>query len=209
MRILIATGLGAIVTASLLFLMHVLVSGSQVPERVSTRVDVDVFTRSRNEEQPRPETRPPPRELLTHEPKPSQPQIGATDQSEPLNPAVFADGPSISLPDAEGVVPTRGLWSSYEPAREGDLIPLSRPPPVFPPQARMDGTSGWVDVEIIVGPDGNVHDARIRESEPDTVFDRAALSAVWRWRFKPSVVDGEPVSRSARLRIDFVISDTQ
>jgi len=209
MRILIATALGAIVTASLFFRMHVLVSGHQLPERADTRVEVDVFTRSRDEEEPRPEIRPPPRELLRDDPKPPQPQIRAADQSEPSNVAVFGDGPSVSVLEVKDVGPTRGLWSAYEPATEGDLIPLFHPSPEYPLQARMEGKEGWVDLQISVGPDGTVLDARILESEPDTLFDHAAWRAVMKWRFKPRVIDGEPVIHSARLRVEFVMSDAE
>ena len=66
-----------------------------------------------------------------------------------------------------------------------DLRPLSTPSPNFPPDALRTGTSGEVQVEFTVGTDGSVTAARVVNSEPRRVFDRAALDAVQRWRFQP------------------------
>ncbi len=66
-----------------------------------------------------------------------------------------------------------------------DLRPLAMPSPTFPREALRDGTSGEVLVEYTVGIDGSVTDARVVNSEPRRVFDRAALEAVESWRFQP------------------------
>ncbi|WP_222566118.1 energy transducer TonB [Novilysobacter antarcticus] len=72
-----------------------------------------------------------------------------------------------------------------------DLRPLSTPAPNFPPDALRAGTSGEVQVEFTVGTDGSVTSARVVNSEPRRVFDRAAMDAVQRWRFQPI---SEPVT---------------
>ncbi|WP_157722907.1 energy transducer TonB, partial [Stenotrophomonas pictorum] len=51
--------------------------------------------------------------------------------------------------------------------------------------ALRSGTSGEVLVEISVGTDGSVTDARVLRSNPPRVFDREALNAVRRWKFEP------------------------
>lgn len=79
------------------------------------------------------------------------------------------------------------------PARPtaADLRPLSTPAPSFPVDALRAGTSGEVQVEFTVGTDGSVTSARVVNSEPRRVFDRAAMEAVQRWRFQPI---SEPVT---------------
>ncbi len=79
------------------------------------------------------------------------------------------------------------------PARPtaADLRPLSTPAPQFPREALRSGQSGNVQVEFTVGTDGSVTAARVVNSEPRRVFDRAALDAVQRWRFQPLT---EPVT---------------
>lgn len=65
------------------------------------------------------------------------------------------------------------------------LRPVSTPAPRFPPDALRAGTAGEVLVEITVGTDGSVTNARVLRATPQRVFDREALAAVKRWRFEP------------------------
>lgn len=71
------------------------------------------------------------------------------------------------------------------PPTAADLRPLSTPAPEYPRSAFRAGTSGEVQVEFTVGVNGSVSGARVINSEPRRVFDRAALEAVERWRFQP------------------------
>jgi protein TonB len=66
-----------------------------------------------------------------------------------------------------------------------DLRAISTPAPKYPPDAFRAGTSGEVQVEFTVGPDGSVSDARVVRANPPRVFDREAIAAVKRWRFQP------------------------
>ncbi|MCL7714646.1 energy transducer TonB [Stenotrophomonas mori] len=65
------------------------------------------------------------------------------------------------------------------------LRAVSTPAPRYPADALRSGTSGEVLVEITVGTDGSVTDARVLRATPPRVFDREALNAVKRWRFEP------------------------
>ncbi|WP_329756963.1 energy transducer TonB [Stenotrophomonas maltophilia] len=65
------------------------------------------------------------------------------------------------------------------------LRPVSTPVPRYPGEALRSGTSGEVLVEITVGTDGSVVNARVLRATPGRVFDREALNAVKRWRFEP------------------------
>lgn len=72
-----------------------------------------------------------------------------------------------------------------KPAAAPVLRAVSTPAPRYPADALRSGTSGEVLVEITVGVDGSVSDARILRANPPRVFDREALNAVKRWRFEP------------------------
>ena len=65
------------------------------------------------------------------------------------------------------------------------LRPVSTPAPRYPTEALRSGTSGEVLVEITVGTDGSVTNARVLRATPARTFDREALNAVKRWRFEP------------------------
>lgn len=65
------------------------------------------------------------------------------------------------------------------------LRAVSTPAPRYPADALRSGTSGEVLVELTVGLDGSVTDARVLRATPVRVFDREALAAVRRWKFEP------------------------
>ncbi|MGB5907250.1 MAG: energy transducer TonB, partial [Stenotrophomonas maltophilia] len=65
------------------------------------------------------------------------------------------------------------------------LRPVSTPAPRYPAEALRAGTSGEVLVEITVGTDGSVVNARVLRATPSRIFDREAMNAVKRWRFEP------------------------
>jgi TonB family protein len=75
----------------------------------------------------------------------------------------------------------------------------------FPDVARQRGIDGWVDVEFTVGSDGTVSDVAVIAAQPAGIFEKAATDAVRRWRYKPLVRDGQPVSESTRVRLRFTV----
>lgn len=82
------------------------------------------------------------------------------------------------------------------------LEAISKIPPEFPKRAATKGITGWASVEFTVSPAGEVVDAKISESS-NTLFDRAALSAIKRWRFEPYLQDGRAVPVKSGLRFSF------
>lgn len=76
---------------------------------------------------------------------------------------------------------------------------VSGPDPVYPPAARSAGIEGRVTVRYDVSAKGTVVNPHIVEAEPESVFDRAALEAVSRWRFRPPVVDGQNAALRGRV----------
>jgi protein TonB len=86
---------------------------------------------------------------------------------------------------------------------DGDIIPLQRIPPQYPRDAARNGITGWVQLEVMVNADGSVRSARVLESKPKGMFEAAAVQAVLRWKFKPKVVNGQPVQQKGAQRIEF------
>ena len=86
---------------------------------------------------------------------------------------------------------------------DGDIIPLQRIPPQYPRDAARNGITGWVQLEVLVNPDGTVRSARVLEAQPKGLFEASAVQAVLRWKFKPKVVNGQPVQQKGAQRIEF------
>jgi TonB family protein len=89
--------------------------------------------------------------------------------------------------------------------RVTELVPLSRIAPVYPTQARAQGLSGSVELEIEIGVDGRVQKVRVLRSTPSKVFDEAALAAIRGWLFKPGSAAGKPAPVIGTQVVDFHI----
>jgi len=79
-------------------------------------------------------------------------------------------------------------------AKELDVV--QRVQPKYPMDALRVGAQGSVILQLSIGADGTVTDARVVAATPEGVFEESALSAVQKWKFRPKVVDGKPVPSS-------------
>ena len=59
---------------------------------------------------------------------------------------------------------------------------------VYPQTARAAGVQGVVVLELVIGEDGAVSNARVLRSIP--LLDQAALDAVRQWRYEPTLLNG-------------------
>jgi len=99
-------------------------------------------------------------------------------------------------------VPGIGSWSSA--GEDGSAAPLFRMPPLYPAHAERRGLEGWVDIEFSISPSGHVVSPTVLASQPPKIFDKAAKSAVLKWKYRPQIAGGVAVKRSGvRVRIRF------
>jgi protein TonB len=73
---------------------------------------------------------------------------------------------------------------------DGDYLPIVKVAAVYPRRAQARGIEGFVIVEFTVTKTGAVTSPEVLHAEPEGVFDRAALDAVVKFKYKPRVVDG-------------------
>ena len=71
------------------------------------------------------------------------------------------------------------------PEKRKDVVP------VYPAVAQAGGIEGAVILELTIGVDGKVANAKILRSSP--LFDRAAIDAVMQWEYAPTLLNGVPV----------------
>jgi len=81
-------------------------------------------------------------------------------------------------------------------------------PPVYPKEAMAKGITGSVVIELLVGMDGNVKEAKVVKSTPAVVFDQAAIDAALKWHIV-SALEGKPVERRVRTEVAFELHDKQ
>lgn len=136
---------------------------------------------------------------LTLPPRSSSPGMPDTQQPrivEPMAPA--AASLPAEAPSADTATGAAG--NSTTP------VPISRPPPVYPQEALRRGVGGTVRVQVTVTPEGRVERMDVANSSGDRYLDRAAMEAVRRWRFMPAMRNGQPVSATVVIPVDFAPS---
>ena len=74
--------------------------------------------------------------------------------------------------------------------------------PVYPDALLDAGIAGRVVIEAILSRAGCVSFATVKRS-PQAQFSLAALSAVTRWRFSPTLLDGSPVPVVMTVTVNF------
>lgn len=89
------------------------------------------------------------------------------------------------------------------PETVDELRPLVRVAPKYPREAAARGQQGYVKLEITVGTNGEVTNARVVDSVPRGVFDEAALKAARKGRFQPRIIDGEPAETTGSYTVYF------
>jgi protein TonB len=77
-------------------------------------------------------------------------------------------------------------------------------PPQYPPEAGRARVEGTVVLTAVIGTDGSVKDVRVESGLP--MLAQAAIDAVKQWRYKPYLVNGEPVEIDSRITINFTLS---
>ncbi|MCX7054319.1 MAG: energy transducer TonB [Proteobacteria bacterium] len=85
----------------------------------------------------------------------------------------------------------------------GEFKRIRYVPPEYPKDALKRGIGGEVRVRMTLDADGKVKAAEIVNSSPAGVFDRAALDAVRRWRFKPLAVGNPDIEATVVTNILF------
>ena len=91
---------------------------------------------------------------------------------------------------------------------DGDYLPIVKVAPVYPRRAVDRGIEGYVIVEFTVTKTGAVRDPVVVEYHPSTIFNKAAINAALKFKYKPRVVNGEPIEVHGVLnRITFELVD--
>lgn len=81
-------------------------------------------------------------------------------------------------------------------------VPVKAIPPTYPPDMLQQEVSGLVNVVVIIDASGNVVERAVAKStRPE--FERPALEAVKKWKFKPAKKAGTAVAVKIVVPISF------
>jgi len=105
---------------------------------------------------------------------------------------------SISIAPTTGAAP-----STDEAPIDENPRPIVRINPGYPVEAVQQKLEGFVTMEFTITEDAGVEDIVVLDSQPGSVFDEAAVSALSKWRFAPEKFDGVRAPRRAVQTIEF------
>ena len=88
---------------------------------------------------------------------------------------------------------------------DGDVIPLVRMPAQYPNKAKRRHIEGFVKARLEVNALGTVDSVEIIDSKPKGVFERSAIRALYKYKFKPQIIDGKPQAQSVTQTLDYVL----
>lgn len=182
-RYLFAAALGGAVTLALLALMHALIAtGGRAPEESTPIRIADVtmpdariesgFVARLPERIEEPE-RPPPAAALPED-------FAAAGILVPEMTAALA--PQLQIGTGPSAVAT-----------DGEYLPIVKIAAVYPRRAQERGITGHCIVEYTVTTSGATRDPVPVDCSPPGVFEESAVKAALRFKYRPRVVDGQPV----------------
>lgn len=187
---LLAVVLGSLITACLLLLMSSLINTEfDAPEEGDEFKIPDISMGNTKVE------------TIFEEPKPVKPEEPQTppDLPEPIieTPKVSTDAIDMTAPKQAAGLDTSGHSLNFS---EGEYLPIVKVPPEYPSNALSRGIEGYCTVVYTVTETGTVRDAQAipdqcvtKDGRPTTVFNRASERAALKFKYKPKVVDGQPV----------------
>jgi periplasmic protein TonB len=83
------------------------------------------------------------------------------------------------------------------------LIPLVQIPPRYPKKAKRLKKEGYVKVLLKISAQGLVREAQILEAKPKGYFEKEALRAVKKYKYKPKIENGVAVANEGEQIIEF------
>jgi len=130
--------------------------------------------------------------------------IAQPDPVEPPEITEIADGYPIDPPPGPTVPPFGPEPVLNLGLTDGERMPIVRVAPQFPRRCAERGLSGWVVLEFDVSALGAVENPVVIGNDGSGCFDRAALKTISKFKYKPTVVDGQPKrSTQVRFRMSF------
>ncbi|MBK89233.1 MAG: protein TonB [Gammaproteobacteria bacterium] len=190
-------GLGLVITFVLFFLMQAVIATDEARLDEGAKGKLLDFVRLEEDQelqtkQRKPKPPPPPDEPPPDMPKPD---FESSDISQGVD--VGAVDVDVNL-NVEG-----GGFSS-----DGEYLPIVKVNPQYPRRAQTRGIEGYVLLEYIVTKTGAVRDPVVIEAKPPGIFNRAAINAALKYKYKPKVVNGEPIDvAGVKTRITFEMAD--
>ncbi len=149
---------------------------------------------------------------------PSVPNRIVTQDSSRLGDPTAPDEPGIpGAPDGQQI-PGLGTPGSGRqptpPAHPKERLQISAPveqamlirrvEPVYPPLGIQLRREGRVELHAIISTDGSIQSLEVITGDP--LFLQSALNAVREWRYRPTILDGQPIEVDTHITVVYTLN---
>ena len=102
---------------------------------------------------------------------------------------------------ADAVVPKRAPSSVHISQGVSQGLLLKKVSPVYPPRALQLRKEGAVDLLAVISKEGTI--SRVRVLNGDSMLAQSAVDAVRQWKYRPYLLNGDPVEIQTQITINF------
>ncbi len=169
------------VAFGLFWVMQSLIDKEYTQEDVKSRKIADIVTPDREIDVNTKEVKP--EKVEDPEEPPPELEPLQLDFDTDLDVANIAPAASVSV----------AISSSGMSSGDGEYLPIVKVAPIYPRRAQTRGITGYCIVEYTVTKSGSIRDPQPVDCSPSGVFERASVKAAEKFKYKPRVVDGEPI----------------
>lgn len=122
---------------------------------------------------------------LVEDPLPEPDRLVTDDDFTPTDDMIMVPQNVVSVRHENPVIDFSG---------SGSLVKRVVAPPVYPRRASAKGIEGYVDLMFDVTATGAVKNIRITAAQPVGVFEKSAMAAIKKYKYKPQKIDGESIA---------------
>ncbi|MFO1497959.1 MAG: TonB family protein [Verrucomicrobiota bacterium] len=144
---------------------------------------------------------------------PQEPQLAETPQtialSADLDVAVGSGGALAGFGEARALAAAQPIQEETFDVSELEKKPepVSQAAPVYPPDLRKAKIEGVVTIVFVLDENGRVAEPRVENSSRPE-FEKPALDAIRKWRFRPGMKEGKAVSTYVRIPMRFRVTSS-
>ena len=189
---------GAVMTFAAFAFMQYLISGEQrAPVKPGGDIIVEIFQAPEDSKL---------RHIQKIQPPPPMPKV--PQKAPPLDTSAdpvlaISDFTPVTIDDFGGDI------NNTINRPTGDATPIVRINPKYPTTAARDGIEGWVQLSFSISPTGEVIDPVVINAEPKRTFDREAIRAIKRWKYRPKVIEGVAQLQTGQtVQLDFKLDNS-
>lgn len=194
-KVVVSAAGALLVTFAAFVFMDQLISQDQVKAPIVPKViDLALFVNKEDSEVKIKNILPPPPAPKVQPPRPIEgtstaPVDTAFTFTSPLNIGEIKHAPPILSP------------------QDTEATAIVRSEPKYPITAARQGIEGWVQLHFTIAPNGQVTHATVVNAQPKRIFNKQALRAIKRWKYRPKIVDGQAIAQpNQNVVLEFKLS---